>query len=109
VWQDGRQIRCEYNKGVPKEGNEHSTRMGSERKQALKQDCVRKPAKEKNGIFRNSEEDETSWSYPRPRKPANPAAVPTSPFREKKINHVFVEKNLTLWPMELMISVELDR
>ena len=36
---------------------------------------IKEENKKKNGIFRNSEEDETSWSYPRSRRPSNPGAA----------------------------------
>jgi hypothetical protein len=80
-----------------KEGNEHSTRMGSKRKETPKQDCVRKHAREKwnlSELRRGRNELVISASQ----ETAQPSSSsPHEPI--SKINHVFVEKNLTLWQM----------
>lgn len=95
---------CEYNKGGLKEGNEHLTIMRSKRKET-QQDCVEaegnKHAKEKKNwnlseLRRGRNELVISASQ----EAAQPSSRSSSPHEPiSKINHVFVEKNLTLWQM----------
>lgn len=92
--QDGRQNPEEVantTRERPERRKRAFDKNGEEKKRdTTKQDCVWKETCErKNGIFRNSEEDEMSWSYRRPRKPptaqhssSRSAAVPTNPFQK---------------------------